>query len=104
MGVPLIISVGMLCVLTHGLIIAVVVSSRGLHGSRSHIRRGQRRYMLDELVFDLARNRFGLLHRRAAVHGYIELGRQSMPEPADAHAENLRHLRNMPDCVSDISH
>jgi hypothetical protein len=78
----------MLCVLAQVPIIAVAFGSGSLHGSRSHVRRGHRRYVLQELVFDLARNRFGLLHRRPAVHRYVELGRQSVSEPAGAHAEN----------------
>src|SRR6266446_2707167 len=58
--------------------------------------------MLKELAFDLARNRFGLAHRRVAVHRYIDLGRQSMPEPAGAHTENFRYVRNMARCMPDF--
>src|SRR5438552_2277976 len=94
----------MLCVFVHVRIIPVASSYGGPHGSRSHMCHGHRRYMLAELAFDLDRNRFDLTHRRAAVHGYIELGRQSVSEPAGAHAENLRYLRDVPCGMSDICH
>ena len=50
------------------------------------------------------RDRFSMLDRCAPIHGHVELRGQAMPEPARAHAENLRRFRNMLRRMSDISH
>src|SRR5271156_4001380 len=68
----------------------------GLTRPYAHTCRRQRGQVLDELAFDLARDSFSVLHCGRAVHGDVELGAQAMPEPAGAHAENLRYLRDMP--------